>query len=234
LGYDDGMKKLLIANWKSHKTLSEVSAWMDSFESKFSKSLLAKHVDIAIAPTEAYLAQFSNEMHAELSLAAQDVSPFPVGKYTGATAASQLASLGVKYAIVGHSERRRYFSEDNTQVANKVRQCVEAGIIPIVCVDDEYVSTQAAAIDSEYHSKCIIAYEALSAIGSGNNMDAAHVAEVTKLINDVFGEVPVLYGGSVNAGNVAEYAEISDGWLVGTASLKVDDFWALALAVSNL
>ncbi|NCO31390.1 triose-phosphate isomerase, partial [bacterium] len=75
-------------------------------------------------------------------------SPFPVGKYTGATAASQLASLGVKYAIVGHSERRRYFSEDNTQVANKVRQCVEAGIIPIVCVDDEYVSTQAAAIDS--------------------------------------------------------------------------------------
>lgn len=228
------MKKLLIANWKSHKTQSEVTSWMDAFEDKLSKSLASRDVKIVIAPSDVFLSKVADEVVHGTAIAAQNVSPFPMGKYTGATAAAQLASMGVEYAIVGHSERRRYFAEDNTQVANKVRQCVEAGITPIVCVDDDYVSSQAAAIDPELHPKCIVAYEALSAIGSGNNMNAVHVAEITDTIKEVFGAVPVLYGGSVTSSNVTEYTDISDGWLIGTASLKVEDFWALVTAVANI
>lgn len=231
--YDDDMKKLLIANWKSHKTQSEVTSWMDAFEEKYAKSLVSRVVDIVIAPSDVFLAKVADDLTEGIGLAAQNVSPFPMGKYTGATAAAQLASMGVTYAIVGHSERRRYFGEDNMQVANKVQQCVDVGITPIVCVDDEYVVSQAGAIDPELHSKCIVAYEALSAIGTGNNMNALHVEEVTKTIKDVFGSIPVLYGGSVTSSNVTEYTDTCDGWLVGTASLAVEDFWALATAIGN-
>ncbi len=228
------MKKLVIANWKSHKTHKEVGRWIDAFEEKLDHSLLKDAVRIGIAPSDIYMAKVADELNQSVALVAQDVSPFPLGKYTGATAASQLVSMGVKYAIVGHSERRHYFGEDHIQVANKVAQCIDAGITPIVCVDDEYVAKQAVAIDSDMHSKCIVAYEALSAIGTGENISATHVAEVTDEIKDVFGDVPVLYGGSVTSSNVTEYAKISDGWLIGTASLTLENFWALLTAVSNL
>lgn len=228
------MKKLLIANWKSHKTKSEVDAWMEAFEDKMETSLTQEKVKIAIAPSDLFLAEVADELEYGTALAAQNVSPYPTGKYTGATAATQLASMGVEYVIVGHSERRRYFGEDNAQVANKVRQCIDAGITPIVCVDDSYISTQASAIESEFHAKCIIAYEALDAIGTGNNVNPAQVAEVTDQIKEVFGDVPVLYGGSVTSSNVTEYAEINDGWLIGSASLKVENFWALVTAVANM
>ncbi|MCB9800575.1 MAG: triosephosphate isomerase [Pseudomonadales bacterium] len=228
------MKKLVIANWKSHKTLPEVKHWIDEFEDKLDTSLVKDAVDIVIAPSDLYIAEVADELDTVVALGAQDVSPYPTGKYTGATAASQLASMGVKYAIVGHSERRQYFGEDYVQVANKVEQCIDAGITPVVCVDDEYVSAQAAAIRPELHSNCVIAYEALSAIGTGNTMNPAHVADVRDTIKEVFGDVPVLYGGSVTSSNVTEYAKINDGWLIGGASLTLENFWALLTAVANV
>ncbi len=231
--YDEGMKKLVIANWKSHKNLTTIEEWMDVFISKLGKSLIPGKVDISIAPSAPFLSPVANDLDHGVTISSQDVSPFPPGKYTGASNAKQLASLGVKYAIVGHSERRRYFHEDHAVVANKVTQCLEAGITPVVCVDDEYIAAQAAAITPEEAGRCVVAYEALSAIGTGNNMDVAHVAEVTADIKELFGPVPVLYGGSVSAENVAEYKAVSDGWLVGTASLEVDDFMALVTVVAG-
>ena len=227
------MKKLVIANWKSQKTLPQIEEWMESFTDTLGKSLIPGKVETSVAPALPFIVPVSSALQHGLTVSAQDVSPFPPGKYTGATNARQLASLGVKYAIVGHSERRQYFHEDHAVVANKVTQCLEVGITPIVCVDDAYIAAQAAAITPEEAKQCIVAYEALSAIGTGNNIDVAHVALVTAEIKDLFGPVPVLYGGSVSAGNVAEYKDVSDGWLVGTASLEVDDFVALVTVVAG-
>ena len=231
--YDDGMKKLVIANWKSHKDSRTIAEWVPAFTAKLGKTLVPSKVEVSIAPSSPFIPLVSEMLSHGVSVAAQDVSQFPQGKNTGATAATQLASLGVAYAIVGHSERRRYFHETHQEVANKAEQCIEAGITPIVCVDDEYVAAQASALPTELAQKCVVAYEALSAIGTGNNVDASQVSETTAQIKELFGKVPVLYGGSVTAGNVAEYADISDGWLVGTASLSIDDFLSLLTTIAN-
>lgn len=226
------MSKLVIANWKSHKTLEFAQTWCADFSKEVS-ALTLTTVPVAVAAALPFVASLRSALPSQVTLAVQDVSPFPPGKYTGAVAAAQLAGLEVKYAIVGHSERRQYFGETNTDVANKVAQCLEHGITPVVCVDDEYVANQAAALEDGHAAKCVVAYEALSAIGTGKNMDAQHVAEITELIKQSFGQVPVLYGGSVTAANVAEYKDISDGWLVGSASLEVEDFVALVNTVAQ-
>ncbi|NCN87820.1 MAG: triosephosphate isomerase, partial [Candidatus Pacebacteria bacterium] len=141
-----------------------------------------------------------------------------------AVSAVNLEGLNVEYAVVGHSERRHYFAESDIDVANKVDQAVEAGITPVVCVDEEYIESQSYAIDNKYFDKCIIAYEPLSAIGTGDEMDSDKVLEVVKRIRQVFGDVRVIYGGSVNGSNVKEYLKVCDGVLVGGASLKVKEF----------
>lgn len=227
------MAKLVIANWKSHKTMEVALQWSEAFSKQMPESVL-KTVTVAIAPSVPFVTSLRSVLPSSVALAVQDVSPFPPGKYTGAVAAAQLAGMGVRYAVVGHSERRQYFGETNTDVANKVAQCLEHGITPVVCVDDAYVASQAAALEEGHAAKCIVAYEALSAIGTGNNMDASHVQEITNLVKQTFGSVPVLYGGSVSAGNVAEYKDTSDGWLVGTASLEVTDFVDLVNTVAQL
>ena len=233
LVYDGDMKKIVIANWKSHKTPSEVAQWMQEFTARLGTSLVSQSVTSIVAPSELYLSAVAAELEYGTLLAAQDVSPYPTGKYTGETAASQLAALGVKYVILGHSERRQYLGENDALVARKARQCVDAGLTPVICVDDDYIDSQANALEPELRARCIVAYEALSAIGTGENVQATVVAAVTEKIKDVFGAVPVLYGGSVTAGNVTEYFSISDGWLVGGASLSVEDFFPLLTAVAN-
>lgn len=228
--------KLIIANWKSHKTREEIVQWMDAYEAELEKVTFG--VEVAIAPPMPSVMFVSNRLLAKvrypmMSLAVQDLSPFPAGKYTGAVSTINLQGFNVKYAIVGHSERRRHFHETHQDVANKVMQAVENGITPIVCVDDEYIGDQAAAIDRQYLEKCIVAYEELGAIGTGKNEPVDHVQEVFQRIKTVFGEVKVIYGGSVEADNVQQYVDISDGVLVGTASLDVSHFISLINACKS-
>ncbi|MEN8253237.1 MAG: triose-phosphate isomerase family protein [Patescibacteria group bacterium] len=226
--------KLLIANWKSHKNSQEVLDWLESFKKEEGR-IKNKNNKIIIAPPMSLVGvvdwfsreHFDNSVREKINLGIQDISPYPMGKYTGAISIKNLEGLDVKYAIVGHSERRRYFHETHNDVANKVAQCIDAGITPVVCVDDEYVSSQAAAIKQEHLEKCIVAYEELSAIGSGKNEPIEHVQEVFSEIKKYFGETKLIYGGSVNASNVQDYLEICDGVLVGSASLKVEDFAAM-------
>lgn len=221
--------KLIIANWKSHKNREAVEKWLDDFEGKYTAQV---EKQVVICPPMSSLMFVSNrllnrEKNKDVYLGVQDISPYPAGKYTGAVSTENLNGFNVRYAIVGHSERRRYFHETHNDVANKVAQCIDAGITPIVCVDDEYISSQAAAIPQEHLIKCIVAYEELSAIGSGKNEPVEHVKEVFAEIKKYFGSVKLIYGGSVDVDNVQDYLSFCDGVLVGTASLDVSDFIAL-------
>lgn len=223
--------KYIIANWKSHKSREEVEKWLDGYQEKL---INVGENQVVIAPPMPALMFVSNRLlqpelrHTKLGV--QDLSPFPAGAYTGAVSARNLEGFKVSYAILGHSERRRYFHETHQEVANKVDQALSAGIKPIVCVDDEYITEQAAAIPAEQRSKCLVAYEDLAAIGTGKNTDLKQVQENFSVIRDAFGQVPLIYGGSVNSSNVSEYLAHCDGVLVGTASLDVDDFLAVVHA----
>ncbi len=217
--------KYIIANWKSNKSRGEVENWMESFANV---KVQMSNVKTIICPPMSFLFTISDKLSDEryqgVELGVQDISPYPAGKYTGAVSARNLDGFGVKYAIVGHSERRKFFHETHQEIAAKVAQCVENGIMPIVCIDDDYLLDQAKAIETKYLEKCMVAYEEPSAIGTGQNEPLDHVIDVVSRIKKVFGDVRVLYGGSADASNAGQYLEATDGLLVGTASLEVDDF----------
>ncbi|MFZ1721314.1 MAG: triose-phosphate isomerase [Microgenomates group bacterium] len=219
--------KYVIGNWKSNKTSHEVAQWIQDFSLQKNEN-----VRVVIAPATIHLTQFSSEKRDEIFLASQDVSHLPMGSYTGAVSARQLGDLGVKYALVGHSERRRYFAETHAQVADKIAHLVEEGITPVLCVDVEYVDAQADLISPEHYKKIIVAYEPLAAIGSGKSQDVGEVKSVLNSIRLIFGEnTAVLYGGSVTEFNVREYALICDGVLVGGASLDAGHFSRIVKSV---
>ncbi len=220
--------KYVIANLKSNKNTAEVADWIQSYTGKKSDAVTA-----ILAPSLVHLTQVSDAGDDRFALAAQDVSQFPMGSYTGAVNARQLKEIGVQYAIVGHSERRRYFGETHAQIANKIAQLLDEGITPVLCLDTEYIVEQAAVMDPEHQKKIIVAYEPLSAIGSGKNQDVGTVTEVVKEIHQVYDDqVPVLYGGSVTEDNVREYSLVCDGVLVGGASLDPKHFSRIVAAIT--
>ncbi len=229
-------QKILIANWKSHKTKSEVDSWFTTFEKYFvEKKDVFDNLKIIIAPSAVYLelaVQWSAKFPS-ISIAAQDVSQFPLGAYTGAIAALQLTSLGIAYAIVGHSERRKYFGETHQIVAQKIEQLLEAKLTPIVCVDEKEIQQQADFISQDQAKQCIFAYEPVSAIGSGIGQDIPQVTTSIGLAKQAFGEVPVLYGGSVDVRNIQEYLLVADGALIGGSSLDADLFSQLLSSTNS-
>lgn len=217
------MSKFIIANWKSNKTIVEAKNWLESvrlfdFDSDYLK--------VVVAPPSVFLPTARESLPASINVAAQDISSFASGSYTGAVSARNLEGL-VSHVIVGHSERRRYFGETSQDVAQKAEQAIAFGITPIVCVDESEIQSQAAAIVSQILNKCIVAYEPVSAIGTGNNVPVDKVTSVSAQIRESFGSVPIIYGGSVDETNVSEYLLVCDGVLVGGASLDVDQFGKL-------
>lgn len=222
--------RLLVANWKSHKTWTEATNWIKQF-----RSFLESHSDqlsqpgvpqIVIAPPYPFLFQIANLLSdlPHVSVGVQDISPFPAGKYTGAVSTRNLEGLPITYAIVGHSERRRYFHETHQEIANKVGLLIDAGITPIVCVDQVDIKKQADVIDKKLRSKCVVAYEPLESIGTGISQEVAKVLPVVDEIIVAFGNVPIIYGGSVDVENINAHLLATDGVLVGGASLEVAEF----------
>ena len=221
------MKKYIFANWKSHKNSAEAKHWIEQLSIPDDEAIV-----IIVMPAFTQLSDvretintvIEDEKRKRVLLGAQNVSQFPLGSYTGAVAAAQLADLGVTHCLVGHSERRRYFSESHLDVAQKAQQLVEVGITPVICLDVPYIVEQFSVLPSNVVEKSILAYEPLAAIGSGDREDVGTVENVVHQIRSHYGDRPVIYGGSVASENVWEYLTVSDGVLVGTMALDCAHF----------
>jgi triosephosphate isomerase len=209
---------------------------------------------MAICVPAVYLSQVAQLVqNSDIGLGAQDVSAYDSGAYTGEISAAMLRECGVRYVIVGHSERRQYHGETDATVAVKTQKALAAGVTPIVCVGEtlaereagkteEVVKRQlAAVIHTNGHciSEIVVAYEPVWAIGTGKTSTPAQAQEVHAVLRaQLLAATPhaermhILYGGSMNASNAAELLAQKDidGGLVGGASLKAPDFLTIAAA----
>ncbi len=215
--------KILAANWKSHKTITETKDFFAVLAER-KAHILPSSVHMIICPSFPSLVIARDEMKKHeipVALGAQDVSPFPEGAYTGEVAATQLQDL-VEYIIIGHSERRDYFEELDHMIEMKVKQAKDAGLKVILCVQDEDATV--------YDGVDIVAYEPVSAIGTGNPDDPENVQRVLSALQSRYPSVTYLYGGSVNSNTIAQFLSINEigGFLVGGASLDADSFLQLA------
>jgi len=215
----------LVANWKSNKNIGEAVGWLDEFAKVYSHQ---DQDEVVIGASYVFLSEMKKRLNElslpRVSLAAQDVSPFPAGAYTGAVQIEMIAKM-VKYVIVGHSERREYFHETNQEIANKVALIQDKGLMPILCVDEPYAREQLAALEDGAVDQLVVAYEPLEAIGSGTPQKTEEVSKVVAEIKQM-ADVPILYGGSVKPANVSEIVGLEDvsGALVGGASLEAGTF----------
>ena len=229
-------KKIIFGNLKSNKSSNQMREWFVDFKdilAKDSKKSVSgekpfSKIDAVLAPAYPFL-HLVNENSTEtgLVLGIQDISSYPAGSYTGAISVQNLVGLGVKYTLVGHSERRKYFSETNEIVAKKITQALSADIIPIVCVDEGSLDDLAVKVSAEDMASCMVAYEPSGAIGSGENAALSDVKSFGKKVRTLFGDVPYLYGGSVDESSAAEYLLVTDGVIIGTASLDAKQFVSL-------
>ncbi|MBP9700008.1 triosephosphate isomerase [Candidatus Woesebacteria bacterium] len=227
--------KTVIANFKSNKTLKEYEEWLQNYEQYLPQ--LHPSLRVVLAPSFPALPLFSSWLthcnSAQTFLGVQDLSSFPAGAYTGAVCAQNLQDLGVTYAILGHSERRRYFHETNQDVTNKVAECIANQITPIVCVTADQVEQQAAAIDDGDKTKILVAYEPIEHIGTGISDSESNILATKERVAHAFGNVSYIYGGSVNPSTESSILQEDtiDGFLVGTASLTATTFTSLLSAL---
>ncbi|MDO4281033.1 MAG: triose-phosphate isomerase [Peptococcaceae bacterium] len=239
-------RPLFVANWKMNKTMAETQAFMDEFASY----QLPETTDVAICAPFIDLAVLANQK--VVATGAQDIYPAEAGAYTGEISASMLAECGVKYVIVGHSERRTLLHETDAFVAEKYHYAAGAGFVPILCVGESLAQREAGEAEAWCKSQLdavfadaqalpdeiVVAYEPIWAIGTGKTATAADAQEMLAALRAhlaaLIGEekaqaARLLYGGSMKADNArALMAEADvDGGLIGGASLKPDSFLAL-------
>ena len=247
-------KQLIAGNWKMNGNLAENDALV--------RALVAGLRDVAcqmaVCVPAPYLAQVQMlRAGSALELGAQDVSQHAQGAYTGEVSAAMLKEFGVRFCIVGHSERRQYHGESDALVAEKAKTALAAGITPIVCVGEtlaereagkteEVVKRQmAAVIHTNGHciSEVAVAYEPVWAIGTGKTATPEQAQQVHAVLRAQLkaatahsDRIHLLYGGSMNAANAAALLAQPDidGGLVGGASLKAADFLQIAAAARAL
>lgn len=217
--------KYIIGNWKSNKKLSETLNWFDDFKKAYFHD---ESVNVVVAVPFVFLTESHKriaDLNLPIKLAVQDISAFPYGAYTGAVTAEMVKDYA-DWAIVGHSERRKYFHETNQEIANKVARLSENNLGTILCVDMPYAKKQRTALPENLPEKLIVAYEPLEAIGTGDPEDPDEVHRNLVLIKEMFDGAKVIYGGSTKPTNEEDYFDISkaDGLLPGGASLDPEKF----------
>ncbi|MBI4990934.1 triosephosphate isomerase [Candidatus Gottesmanbacteria bacterium] len=224
-------KKYVVGNWKSNKNSGEVEIWFKQFASLFQESKNKfNNLEIVVCPPFIYLPlakKLLENYHLPIKIGAQDVSPFPNGAYTGAVSASQISQFA-KYVIIGHSERRSNFHEDDKQLSEKVKRAKEQNLGVIFCIQDENTS---APQDVQ-----IIAYEPVWAIGTGKTDTPENADKVAAIVKEKYPDTVLLYGGSVSSENVQSFLNTShiDGVLPGGASLDPQKFWEIVVNASKI
>jgi triosephosphate isomerase (TIM) len=236
-------RRIIAGNWKMHKTAAETGAFFDAFLPQAAG--LPSSIEIVVAPPFTSIPLAAERLRrTRIRLGAQTMHWELQGAFTGEISAPMLRAFGVTHVILGHSERRRYFNETDAAVRLKVRTALAQGLVPIVAVgesfeerkrgetDDRVAEQTRTALDGIARDALpgiVIAYEPIWAIGTGENCDPAEADRVMATIRsslDGLDDTPILYGGSMNASNVASYMTCPNvsGGLVGGASLDPDGF----------
>ena len=247
-------KKIIAGNWKMNKTPSEAKALAAAIAEALGSDPCP--VDVVVCPPAIDLPAVTSVLAGtQIGVGAQNMHDQPKGAYTGETSAAMLLDLGVKYTILGHSERRTYFADTDATVNAKVKAALAAGITPIVCVGEtleqreagkmaEVVAGQVKASLADLGAdlaKVVVAYEPVWAIGTGKTATPAQAQEVHALIRRTLAElsdgatansIRIQYGGSMKPENAAELLAQPDidGGLIGGAALKADSFLAIVKA----
>lgn len=206
---------LVVANHKANLDYQDFDTWINQVGPKATDF----QGTVVVCPSAPFLAQawlLAQSQSWKYKLGAQDVSSFDAGAYTGEVAAEQLQGI-CTYAIIGHSERRKHFQESDEVLGKKVQQVKKANLNPIFCIQNQDTKIPEGVE--------IVAYEPIFAIGTGNPDTPGNAKDVAKKLK-AKSNFLVLYGGSVEAGNVKNFIEsgIIDGVLIGTASLDAQSF----------
>lgn len=250
-------KTIIAGNWKMNMLASEVKPFVESLKANMPKEKSCETVLCVPALNACAMLKYGKD--AKIHCGVQDVSKYEKGAYTGEISSAQIADMGIKYCIVGHSERRQYHHEDDMLINAKVCALLEKGIVPIICVGETLeqremgltmahinyqIRAALAGVDMGKIRRCVIAYEPIWAIGTGRTATPEQAQEVCgeirAIIRNMYGARParavsILYGGSMNAKNAAELLAQPDidGGLIGGASLKPADF-ATIIAATNM
>lgn len=244
-------KPIIFGNWKMNKTNAQAQVFFDGVD-----AAVTDKADYGVAVPFTAL-QTSVNAAKNLHVAAENVHWAANGAYTGEVSVEMLQEIGVKWVVLGHSERRQYFNETDEEVNKKAAASIAAGITPIVCVGETLFEFEAdktetvvrkqvagclSGLDAKDVANLVIAYEPVWAIGTGKSATVEIAQNTCALVRDevrnLFGDdvaskVRVQYGGSVKPDNIAEYMsqEDIDGALIGGASLEVDSFKAIIDAI---
>jgi triosephosphate isomerase len=246
-------KQIVAGNWKMNKRFDEAEELIGAIASKMEHKELK--CEVLVCPPALYLEMASDYAdESNFFVGAQNVSEHESGAYTGEISAGMLDSVDVDFCIVGHSERRKYFGEDNYLLANKVNRLLDHDIYPIYCcgeqleereknihfdIVEQQIKEGLFHLSEDEFSNIVIAYEPVWAIGTGKTASPEQAQEmhafIRKVIAGKYGDeaaenTTILYGGSCNAGNAQELFSQPDvdGGLIGGASLKAEDFLKIA------
>lgn len=255
-------KKIIAGNWKLNMNQAETRSFLKQVAAKLSQDDLNTIEAIVCPPftSIAAAAETIKESNLNIAIAAQNLSQYQSGAYTGEVNAEMLKELNVSSVLVGHSERREIFSEDDSVIKAKLNAALEAGLNVILCCGESEATREAGETDkwvagqiasaleglnlSNFASRVTVAYEPIWAIGTGKVCDSAEANRVCAMIRSKLVELldqatadatRILYGGSVKASNVDEILSQSDidGALVGGASIKVEEFPALVASAAR-
>lgn len=247
-------RNIVAANWKSNLNFEEAKCLIEDLNSFNNHSF---NCELVISPPYLYLNYLIGKIKSNFKIAAQNVSQWSYGAFTGEISAEMLASIRTNYCIIGHSERRKYFDETNDVIEKKLFNLLNNDITPIYCcgetIDDRKNNKHFKLVESQIQEslfvlsasdiqKVIIAYEPVWAIGTGETASPNQAEEmhsfIRKLIIDKYDEaianrISIIYGGSVKPSNAKEIFEKPnvDGGLIGGASLNASDFINIAKSI---
>ncbi len=249
-------QRLVVGNWKMHGSLPENQALLDKVAAAAGD--LSRAVAAVCVPFP-YLAQARSALTgSKAAWGGQNVSQHPKGAFTGEVSAGMLREFGCRYVIVGHSERRQLFGEDDATVALKAKAVLAEGMVPIVCVGETLTQREqgvteavvgrqlgvvADQLGADAMKVSVLAYEPVWAIGTGKTASPDQAQAVHAYLREVLAardkaiaaSMPILYGGSVKAANAAELFGMRDvdGGLIGGASLVAEEFLAICRAADG-